>query len=345
MSDEIIGASPAPSEVAASTTPEAPTGQSEQSSAQPVEAPAAAAPSEDKQDAPPKSALDAVMKGMERERTAAVDKADGQQPESPANPDAKADQAKPEAGDKQQQQPKPKDANTRIRELVHVNKRLGERAKNWDEFSGWVSGNGLTQDDVMEGLELMRLLRQNPTEAAKRLQPILEYVRPFTGEALPDDIQQMLDDGRMDERAARELAARRTQDSFRTQQDAETRQRVQQQQAQQRQHAEIQQHSKAVHTSVAQWESQWRGSDPDYSKKQPLVSAKISHLMMTTGAPPTPEAAVALAKRAREEVERELSSMLPRARSVNTPTGGSAQPTVTMPKSSLDAARQALVRG
>lgn len=341
------GASPAPSETTStSSAPESSPAPVEQQASQPEQG-AAPTVSTEQKDAPPKSALDAVMQGMERERKDAAQKAaqnpgTTEQQQQPA-PETKADAQPAEGGEKQQQQPhRPKDANTRIRELVGVNKQLAPRAKNWDDFAGWVSNNGLTQEDVQEGLELMRLMRQNPAEAAKRMQPMIDYVRQFTGEALPADVQQMLDEGRIDERAARELAARRTQDSFRQQQDAEANQRAREQQELQQRQQQVQRLAQAVNTSVAQWETQWRTSDPDYAKKQPLVSRAISHLIVERGAPTTPQAAVELAKLARQEVEQQLASMLPQQRSVNTPTGGSSQPTVTAPRSSLEAAKRGL---
>ena len=55
----------------------------------------------------------------------------------------------------------------------------------------------------------MSLIKNNPNEAHEILQRHLNAVNELTGKRLPDDIQGKLDDGFLDEDAAKELSQAR----------------------------------------------------------------------------------------------------------------------------------------
>lgn len=298
----------------------------------------------------PVSVLEAVKQGMQKERAAAEAQANGaQQGQQDTVQPPKAD-GSGEKKDGQQQaegeEPKPESLHPktqhRIRSLVAQTKELTPKAQNWTQLTQWVEQNGLTQQEFEGALELMALLKHNPVEAHKRLQPMLQQTARFVGEALPDDLQEAVDQGRVSEDAARELAARRAQDDFRRQRETEQAARQREQQAYEQQQQQVQQAAQAVGAAVTAWEGEWKQTDPDYARKQPLVSQAVSHLIATRGAPATPEAAVALAKEARERVEEHLRTFLPKPRHQVPPTGGSSARAAAAPSNSLEAAKRAL---
>lgn len=334
--------SPAGSDV----KPESSTGTQPESTAQATAAapaasadsPAAAAPAGEQQQ--PKTVLEAVLAGIEKgkQQPQAGEKppvapAEGEQPAGTEN-DAGV---QPAAGDNRP----PKDANTRIRELNGYVKRLEPKARYFDEMSSWVQANGLDQRDVQYALELIRLVKNEPAKAYEKLQPMISRVRQAVGDELPADLQDQLDKGEITEAAAKELAQRRAGDAFsrqRNSREAAAREAARTQE-------QIEQHAGTIGAAVSEWERGWQKRDPDYAKKQRFVSAEIARLMQEEGVPQSKEDAVALSKRALENVDKEFGGILPAPRALNPATGGAAPRSQAAPRTSLEAAQQGLAKG
>lgn len=308
---------------------------------------------------PPKSALEAVTRVMEKARTDAAEKA---KVEAPPNSDIRAEAHEGDVGDEGQGDPKDKDLTGYIdkdewaalpqktqkrigqfREKIRtLESQLGEtspKVQTYDHLTGYMRSNGITRENFAEGLEIIRLIQQDPIEAYKRLQPIVEQLQAQVGEVLPQDLREAVDNGRINEDYARELARNRKAAELR--------------ENQLRQRDENDEHARAVQqfeqtrsittSAVDSWEQAWRQSDPDYSIKAPMVWERMALLMQQSGVPRTPQHAVEIAKRAKQDVEDRLRGIAP-ARRAKTPVvqSGAAVQTVHQPNNALEAAQLAL---
>lgn len=322
--DVKLDSSPAPQPDASASPPAAP-----------AAAPAAAAPAG--QPEPPKSVLDAVIAGLEKEKKPAA-AAPGEEP--PAAPAAGAGGEPPASGDEQQPKPgdPPKNANTRIRDLISQVKGLEPKARYFDEMSAWATQNGLDEQDIKYALNLIRLVKNDPAGAHKLLQPLANRVAVAVGEQLPSDLQEKLDKGLISEDDARELARRRAAEGF----NGERNRREAAQRERNRVVHDAQQRAGAIGTAVSTWERDWQKNDPDYSKKQKFVSAEIARLMNEEGVPLTPQDALDQAKRALETVEQNMTGILPPRKQLQPAVGGAAPRSSAPPTSSFEAAKKGL---
>lgn len=229
-------------------------------------------------------------------------------------------------------------AATRIRELVGEVKKYEADAGNFNALSTWVKDSNLQQQEFMDGLNIMRAMKNDPFAALEMLRPYYEELQNMVGEVLPDDIQQKLDTGLIDEDTAKELVKAKRQAEF-----LQSTQQRQQEQAAEQQEIEAQRaHVHAISNAVTSWEKSWQATDPDYPKKKSMVKNYVSSLMASEGVPTTPQEAVEQAKRARQMVEDELRSIAPTKKAITPPPTTPASKTTPQFKSSLDAARAAL---
>lgn len=295
-------------------------------------------------DVKPKNVYEAVKQGLAE---SAAEKASAS---SSTAADKVADQPKAEAegeseatGDddliKSLEENDPKSrAASRIRELVSEVKAYEEKAQNFDSLSTWVNDAGLAQDEFVEGLNIMREMKRDPFKAYEMLMPYMQSLQQQVGEVMPDDIQQRVEQGLLDEESAKELVKARLRadmlENRRVEQEQEDEAQAQQQVQQQ--------HIQALQTAASTWEASWKASDPDYEVKKSMVKAFVVNLMNTEGVPTDAKGVVAQCNKARAEVESHLKRIAPPRQPVNTIKGTASTGAVQAPKSSLDAARLAL---
>lgn len=221
---------------------------------------------------------------------------------------------------------------------------MEERARQFDEFTGWVKNTGLSQDDVTQGLTIMALMRSDPFKALEIVTPIYAELQRQTGAVLPDDLRAEVDSGLVTEDRAREIAQLRQRS-----QHVETRGRQQAEQFQQeRQQQQVSQLQTQVATAVNAAELEVARNDPDYNRKKGLVEAKIKALWVDEGVPQSAQAAVAQYQKAVKLVNQDIAVMTPRGQR----PGPSGQPSVSAggnnlpaPKSSLEAMQRAAQAG
>lgn len=204
-------------------------------------------------------------------------------------------------------------------QLTEKLKPLEEKAQQLDQIGGFMREHQLSGQEVTEGFQIMALMKTDPAKALEMLAPKLEALELATGKRLPPDLQQRVDAGDAVPEVAQEAARARMEA------EAAKRRATELEQAQQREQATARQ--QAFRTAIDTWEGSVKASDPDYSKKQQLVLDRAK-LLMAAEPPATPDAAVALAKRAYSEITEQLRSLLPRQ-----PTR-----TITSDKSSTTAA-------
>jgi hypothetical protein len=220
---------------------------------------------------------------------------------------------------------------------------LRESAEKLSAISGFVNGNGISEDEFVEGLEIMAALKNDPLKAAKLLAPHISHLGKFTGEGeLPKELQDRVSDGELSEAAAREIVRARTEASI-AQTQAHRVTSAQQQEIAQRNLVE------AGH-AVSAWEANISRTDVDYAKKQPLV-IRLIQAEAALRPPRNPTEAIALAQRCYTDISKNFVTQVTKTATKPTPStvnGSQARnPVLPKPKSLLDGVGQVLagIRG
>jgi hypothetical protein len=312
--------------------------------------------------AAPKNAFEAVKKVMEGDRAAAETAAGKSTATIASAPETKPDAAattqdktatddKTAGGSrltKEEFDALPPKAQARFNELYREAKTAQtqfERAKPvvqaFTDLQGWIGRQGMTQEEFTYGLTLIANAKNNPAKAYEMLQPLLGDLRKHVGEELPEDLAAEVEAGTLSKERAQELARRRNEEVL----NADRTKRATAASEETRRVEAAQRMSTECASAIDGYEKQWRGSDPDYSKKKDMVWNKMVALMQTEGTPTSRDAAVELLKKARKEVEDWMRSFVPsRGAKETLPSGGANAQTKQQPTSALEAARLGLAR-
>ncbi|HEY1139936.1 MAG TPA: hypothetical protein VGE88_06985 [Lysobacter sp.] len=214
---------------------------------------------------------------------------------------------------------------------------LRTKAGQLDEIGKFMATNSLTPDEMAEGMEIMALMKRDPAKALEALRPKLDALEIATGLKFPKDIQDRVDDGKLDEEGARELT--RTRFAAKANEErADTATEQLTQTTAQTLHANMK-------SAVQTWEADLKTRDPDYSQKQSFVIDR-TRVLAQANPPKTPEDAVAIAKQAYDDVNKQIRQFAP----AKTPTAAvvtsdkSSTRSAPTPKSLEDIVRQSIAR-
>lgn len=189
------------------------------------------------------------------------------------------------------------------------------RYRNVDQF---ISSQGMTAEDAAEALIVAGLMKNDPAEAWKRLQPILQNLLVAAGEALPPDLQRQVDAGEITHDGALRIS--------RANASVETLKAQQTLREQQQQEAQAASHRNALSRAADEWESDRQTKDPNFAAKMPALEREIAWLHRSEGVPSTVDGVKDQLKRAYEQVNKEFRPPQPptaRARPATRPvTGG-----------------------
>ena len=94
-------------------------------------------------------------------------------------------------------------------ELKELSNKYKTDSEQFNKITDFIKLNNLSAKDAVEAFKMMAALRNNPEEGYKMLQGHLERIGNVTGRNLPKDIQEKVDDGFLDEDAAKELSQAR----------------------------------------------------------------------------------------------------------------------------------------
>ena len=226
-----------------------------------------------------------------------------------------------------------------LAKLKEGNAPQQETLQRFNAFASAVRSADLNAQEVNDGFAIMAAMKRDPEKALQLMQPYLEAIFTATGRKLDGDLSKKVADGITDAETAAQLQRER---HSRARLEGQH-QRLQQTSVQADQERQTNALVQSVTTAVEGWEARQK-TDPDYQKKQPLVIREINWLMQQEGYPQTPEAAVAMADKAKRSVESNLSSLMPQRQAVRTVTGGaaSAATVAARPKTLLEAARLAV---
>lgn len=223
----------------------------------------------------------------------------------------------------------------KIAKLEAVDAPRQESLQRFEKFTDAVRSSNLNAQEVNDGFAIMAAMKRDPEKALEMLTPYLEALAIATGRKLEGDLSEKVQKGTVDVETASQLQRER-QARLRAETHSQGQQTAFAQREQERQTEALVQ---SVTSAVSSWEERQK-TDPDYQKKQPLVIREIGWLMQKEGYPQNPQAAVAMAEKAKKAVEANLSALIPQRQSVRTVTGGaSAATAAARPKTLLEAAR------
>ena len=205
-------------------------------------------------------------------------------------------------------------------------------------LQGYLQQNQLAPDDVNTLLGVGAALRRGDYQGfLNGVSPFVMAAQEALGLRISPDLQKQVEDGTIDEAAARELTR--------------TRHRAAQAEARltdsNRQMATTQQvqATEAIRSAVDVWEANLRQRDPDYAQMSDAVRRTAQGLLQEKGTPKTPQEAVALTQAAYEEVKSIMARVRPAPRptratpsSIHVATGSAA----TEPRTMKDAVLVAL---
>ena len=235
----------------------------------------------------------------------------------------------------------PFNKHPRFRKLVSEKNEQRKLAEQFREDSAqyqkivdFIGSNNLSAEDAAEGFRIMSLIKNNPGEAHEILQGHLNSVNELTGKKLPDDIQGKLDDGFLDEDAAKELSQARAnlqREQQLRQQDKENAEQVEQVSRKQKADQQL----NYLRKVVKDWEDTTRNSDPDFSLKQDEINDRVAALVNERGRPVTSEQVLGIANDAYETVNGRYKARTPQRQNIRTSTGGKLSGTPVAEPSSM----------
>lgn len=213
---------------------------------------------------------------------------------------------------------------------------LREKARHLDSIRDFMVNNSLTPEEMTEGMDIMALMKRDPSKALEALRGKVELLEIAVGTRFPKDIQDKVDAGHLDAESAKEL----TQSRFMAK-ASEARAEVATETLQQ---TNVQTQQSGMRSAVVAWETDLKTRDPDYSKKKSFVISRTRELAQQNP-PNTPEEAVALAKRAYDDVNKQIRQFAPAKQPVTTVTSDqSSTRSDPAPKSLEDIVRQNIAR-
>jgi len=237
-------------------------------------------------------------------------------------------------------------AEAQLQELGDVN-QVKEQATRYQEINGFLSQHGLNGDDFANGLHVMNLMKNDPESALPYIESYYHALQRMTGNTVPDDLKQKVDDGLIDEETAQQLSRERAQAARLKQQNQQLSQAEQQRQREYEQYqAQSQQQEtvKKLATAADEWETKWQKSDPDYDKLADMVRLRVQEIMAQTKVE-KPEDVVKVCDKARDDVKAYVRKLMPgKQPNQPLPDGASAggQQPHPAPKTSLEAAKLAV---
>lgn len=313
----------------------------------------------------PKSELEAVLKALGRDpkpegASPAPENAEGKEPAKAAatvtdensEPDAAADGKLPFANHPRFKQVLSQRARFKADAEKHAQtlKDLEPKVRHFDSIVSFATESGWTQEYFQDLLHMGRLMNTDPISFYEAFKGQWSKIEEMVGAKLPADLQKQVTDGLLNPAAAKEVALLRTksalsESNLRT--INERNERSRQAAEKDRQQQEIETAINASGASASGWERQWKGSDPDYAKKQPHVKSRISEKLMpllVEGKIPTQAEVLQICNDARKEVEAEMRAWLPPRGTIRTPNSGTTVDPKGEPANELAIARQALER-
>lgn len=275
------------------------------------------------------STFDVVMKaiqpeGEDKDEDISSDEVVADKPEDEASKDVKpeGENDEPTVDELKAWKPKTRERfeklQAKYRDTSERLVKAEEDAGHYKKFVDFLDTNGLDQTEANNLFSIGALMKNDPFRALEAITPYYKNLLEITGNVLPPDLVQQVNQGYMTQAAAVELSRARAQGRVLP---------AIQQQTQQRQEVRQQQGNIAqMQSSISAWEQKWSTTDPDYNVKKDRVLDRLeltlARAQRNGTLPKTAEQAVALANKVKMEVETELRQT--RKKPVSTIDGNNA---------------------
>lgn len=279
----------------------------------------------------PTSLLDAVKRASEMTDTASSTVGtDSKSASSNQNADAKAsDEADGSKQKTEVAEKLPFHNHPRWKEMVSERDSYRGDATEFRKITTYMQSNGLTNQEVAEGFQIMALMKTDPAAAHKKISEYKARLDAFVGETLPDPIREKVDNGSIDPETAKEYAALLAQ------------RQLEQQRLEYAQTEYARQSQDGMRSAVVNWEQQKKAKDPEWSAKEALITDRVRTLMATEK-PNTAEQAVALVERAYSQISDQLRRFAPNRQPINPLRSTTSSVSVNVAPKSL---KEAIMRG
>ena len=220
-------------------------------------------------------------------------------------------------------------------ELKETVSKLQNDSDQYAKITDFIEKNNLTAKDSVEGFKIMAAIRNNPDLAYKMLGHHLGNMSKVTGRSIPKDIQAKVDDGFLDENAARELSQTRAKLArVQNLRKADHARGAKQQSAVQ---------SDMLSSALQTWGETTLAKDVDFSLKQEEFNDRVVALVNERGQPQTQADVLSLVDDAYATVNERFKARQPHPSAMKTATGGKLSGTpVAEPVSLRDAITQSL---
>ena len=204
----------------------------------------------------------------------------------------------------------------RFQEVLHQRNAFKVDAERYNNVQNFLDTQGLSAEEAADMLVIGGLMKVNPVEAWKRMQPTLKKLLVAAGEVLSDDLAQMVSGGKMSQEAALEVSRARAATKA-----VEFQRSFDQQQADRN----TQKTARGMRVDAAQsWENDRRRRDPNFDAKLPDIMKEVVWLQSQEGVPETPQLVQDQLRRAYETVNktRPAAARAPARRPAMTPVNG-----------------------
>lgn len=294
--------------------------------------------------------LEAVLKAVKPAEDADEDEGSAETSppsESPTGPDASGEDRKLDLS----KDPTPeelagykKDTRDRIRQLIDQRNGFRAEAEVTQTLRNFLVTNDIAREDFQLTLDLAAAMRRGDFRAfLEGVGPYVQLATQALGITLPPDLDSEVRAGRVTFDAAAQMSRDRYARALAEQRAT----RVTQIATSQHDVAARQNLSRSIENSVSQWENHMRQNDPDYGRKEETIRNFLWAVVQESGAPQSPEHAVAIAREAHRRATDTLRSFAPQpkaTRAVPSSTNRAANNARPAPRSFMEAAEQGLAR-
>lgn len=304
---------------------------------------------EEKFGTPASQTEDKEEKGEEEEEEESTDDSQKGEDKEEKKEDSKTEgEEKKEGEEDQEKGPIPYDRfQTVVQEkndAVNWRQQHEGQVKAYQSIDSFCRSHGISVEEYGYWMDVAALSKTNPIAAMEKLKPQLQNLQSATGDVLPKDLQDAVENGDITAEWAKEVAKARTQAAMGQRQTQESRQ----QQAQTRQ----QQFMTELETGLNNWSQAKSKLDPELkfeagkppSGKLGFVLDRVGSMWRSGAEVNSVADLIALAEKALEAVNKDLKPFVP-ARNGSTVVRSSQSSTRTTPKAEPKTMAEAIRMG
>lgn len=300
------------------------------------------------------SSLDAVMAALAPKEASPTSETGDEQPPAKETVEKPSDaEPDPETGiSKAELNRYSPNAQNRIRELAARKNELGAeveslkpKAERFDAIANHLRTHDIAPQEFDNAIEVTRLIKHEPDRALEVLIPLVQELARKTGRYIPPDLQERVRLGHLSEQDAQRVAQAEARERLAAER-SQAEQRRREQADQERQQRVFQERVTNNALAVDQWAKQKAATDPDWAKKQPLLTKEFELELRRAGVDGYPKngaESVALAERVLKAVDDHLKTFAPKPQQIKPVNGMGASPRNTaQPKTAQEAVLMSL---